>query len=308
MAIGALSFGIAPSDPAILGGAVALLMTVAVVAAWLPARRAARIEPRSPCRTEAEPSPGVETAPHDARRDRHRDDTARRVRRDRVADGLVERGRVGRRHPVAREAVPGMDRRHVVVDRLRERPRPLRETSLDREVSPRRQLPDQVVGLELAVGREPCDRAPPADRTRATALRDARRGSAAATAATRPGAASAPASRTSGSSRRPAPPRTGPASGTPSTRPTIQVRLGASPPGSARARAIMRSDMSTAVIAPTPGRQAPRQLAGAAAEIQDVRRRAAGELDEQGIEAPLDTVAEPRRRRPPTASLNCSAW
>jgi predicted permease len=44
--LGTLAFGVAPSDPAILGAAVLLLAAVAAVAAWLPARRAARIEPR----------------------------------------------------------------------------------------------------------------------------------------------------------------------------------------------------------------------------------------------------------------------
>jgi predicted permease len=44
--LGALAFGIAPSDPFILAGAVVLLTAVAGLAAWLPARRAARIEPR----------------------------------------------------------------------------------------------------------------------------------------------------------------------------------------------------------------------------------------------------------------------
>jgi predicted permease len=44
--LGALAFGIAPSDPVILAATVVLLLAVAAVAAWLPARRAARIEPR----------------------------------------------------------------------------------------------------------------------------------------------------------------------------------------------------------------------------------------------------------------------
>jgi ABC-type antimicrobial peptide transport system permease subunit len=42
----ALAFGVEPSDPAILAAAALLLAAVAAVAAWLPARRAARIEPR----------------------------------------------------------------------------------------------------------------------------------------------------------------------------------------------------------------------------------------------------------------------
>jgi ABC-type antimicrobial peptide transport system permease subunit len=44
--LGALAFGIAPSDPTILSAAALLLAAVAAVAAWFPARRAARIEPR----------------------------------------------------------------------------------------------------------------------------------------------------------------------------------------------------------------------------------------------------------------------
>ena len=41
-----LAFGIAPSDPRILAATALLLAAVAAVAAWFPARRAARIEPR----------------------------------------------------------------------------------------------------------------------------------------------------------------------------------------------------------------------------------------------------------------------
>jgi putative ABC transport system permease protein len=44
--LGALAFGVAPSDPALLAAAASLLAAVAAAAAWLPARRAARIEPR----------------------------------------------------------------------------------------------------------------------------------------------------------------------------------------------------------------------------------------------------------------------
>jgi ABC-type antimicrobial peptide transport system permease subunit len=40
-----LLFGIGPSDPAVFCGATALLMFVAVGASWLPARRAARVQP-----------------------------------------------------------------------------------------------------------------------------------------------------------------------------------------------------------------------------------------------------------------------
>ena len=42
----ALAFGIAPSDPRILMASAVVLALVALVAAWLPAQRAARVEPR----------------------------------------------------------------------------------------------------------------------------------------------------------------------------------------------------------------------------------------------------------------------
>ena len=41
-----LAFGIAPSDPRILMASAGVLAMVSFIAAWLPARRAARIEPR----------------------------------------------------------------------------------------------------------------------------------------------------------------------------------------------------------------------------------------------------------------------
>jgi putative ABC transport system permease protein len=41
-----LAFGISPSDPRILAAAAVLLTMTGLLAAWLPARRAARIEPR----------------------------------------------------------------------------------------------------------------------------------------------------------------------------------------------------------------------------------------------------------------------
>jgi putative ABC transport system permease protein len=40
-----LAFGIAPSDPRILIASAGVLAMVSLVAAWLPARRAARVEP-----------------------------------------------------------------------------------------------------------------------------------------------------------------------------------------------------------------------------------------------------------------------
>jgi predicted permease len=47
----ALTYGISPWDPRILVGSAALLTMTAVVAAWLPARRAARVEPGIAMRT-----------------------------------------------------------------------------------------------------------------------------------------------------------------------------------------------------------------------------------------------------------------
>ena len=44
--LAALAFGIAPADPRILAASATLLVLVALVATWLPARRAASIEPR----------------------------------------------------------------------------------------------------------------------------------------------------------------------------------------------------------------------------------------------------------------------
>jgi ABC-type antimicrobial peptide transport system permease subunit len=40
-----LLFGVAPTDPTTLAGAVALLVVLALLAAWVPARRAARLDP-----------------------------------------------------------------------------------------------------------------------------------------------------------------------------------------------------------------------------------------------------------------------
>jgi ABC-type antimicrobial peptide transport system permease subunit len=43
--IGPLLFGVAPRDPATMAIAIGVLATVGVLAGWLPARRAARIDP-----------------------------------------------------------------------------------------------------------------------------------------------------------------------------------------------------------------------------------------------------------------------
>jgi ABC-type antimicrobial peptide transport system permease subunit len=45
-------YGVAPHDPATLLGAALLLLTVATLAAWIPARRAARIDPMVALRCE----------------------------------------------------------------------------------------------------------------------------------------------------------------------------------------------------------------------------------------------------------------
>ena len=45
-------FGIAPSDPATLWGAAVLLMIVALAASWIPARRAASVQPMEALRRD----------------------------------------------------------------------------------------------------------------------------------------------------------------------------------------------------------------------------------------------------------------
>ena len=45
-------YGIAPYDPATLWGAVLLLLTVALGASWIPARRAARVQPMEALRRD----------------------------------------------------------------------------------------------------------------------------------------------------------------------------------------------------------------------------------------------------------------
>jgi ABC-type antimicrobial peptide transport system permease subunit len=51
-AIEALLFGVSALDPIALGGAVAALMFVGVMAAWIPARRASRLDPMTALRRD----------------------------------------------------------------------------------------------------------------------------------------------------------------------------------------------------------------------------------------------------------------
>jgi len=51
-AVQSMLFGLTPGDPTVIGGAVAALLLVAHVAAWLPARRAARVDPMVALRAE----------------------------------------------------------------------------------------------------------------------------------------------------------------------------------------------------------------------------------------------------------------
>jgi ABC-type lipoprotein release transport system permease subunit len=49
----ALLFGVAPTDPATYAAAAAGLAGVALLATWLPARRASRVDPAAVLRAEA---------------------------------------------------------------------------------------------------------------------------------------------------------------------------------------------------------------------------------------------------------------
>jgi hypothetical protein len=51
-ALGALLWGTAPVDPAVYGANAALLLGVVIIAGWIPARRAVRIDPMIVLRAE----------------------------------------------------------------------------------------------------------------------------------------------------------------------------------------------------------------------------------------------------------------
>jgi putative ABC transport system permease protein len=50
--LGSLLYEVSPYDPAVLAGVAALLGVVAVLSCWVPARRAARVEPAVVLRSE----------------------------------------------------------------------------------------------------------------------------------------------------------------------------------------------------------------------------------------------------------------
>jgi len=51
-ALKSLLFGVAPTDPVTLAGASLLLVTIAALASWIPARRSSRVDPADVLRAE----------------------------------------------------------------------------------------------------------------------------------------------------------------------------------------------------------------------------------------------------------------
>jgi ABC-type antimicrobial peptide transport system permease subunit len=45
-------FGVTAADPVVFGGAAAMLVAISLVACWLPARRASRVQPMAALRSE----------------------------------------------------------------------------------------------------------------------------------------------------------------------------------------------------------------------------------------------------------------
>jgi ABC-type antimicrobial peptide transport system permease subunit len=50
--IASVLYGISPRDPAVFVSMAVLLLTVALIACWIPARRAARLDPTAALRAE----------------------------------------------------------------------------------------------------------------------------------------------------------------------------------------------------------------------------------------------------------------